>query len=62
MWADTIGGYQVMKKRLSYRERPLLGRSLKVDEGREVTQMAHRIAAILLLIPALDANYAVIGR
>ncbi len=57
VWEYTIGGYQVMKKWLSYRERALLGRSLTVDEVREVTQMARRIAAILLLTPALDANY-----
>ena len=46
-----------MKKWLSYRERPLLGRDLKPDEARYVTEMARRIAAILLLEPALDANY-----
>jgi len=57
VWAYTIGGYQVMKKWLSYRERALLGRSLTVEEVREVTQMARRIAAILLLSPVLDANY-----
>ena len=28
VWEYTIGGYQVMKKWLSYRERPLLGRPL----------------------------------
>lgn len=57
VWDYTIGGYQVMKKWLSYRERDLLGRGLKPEEAREVTQMARRIAAILLLEPALDANY-----
>ncbi len=57
VWEYTIGGYQVMKKWLSYRERALLGRSLTVEEVREVTHMARRIAAILLLVPALDANY-----
>jgi hypothetical protein len=57
VWTYTIGGYQVMKKWLSYRERALLGRDLKVDEARYVTEMARRIAAILLLQPALDANY-----
>ena len=57
VWKYTIGGYQVMKKWLSYRERPLLGRDLKPDEGRYVTEMTRRIAAILLLEPALDANY-----
>jgi hypothetical protein len=57
VWTYTTGGYQVMKKWLSYRERPLLGRDLKPDEARYVTEMARRIAAILLLEPALDANY-----
>jgi Type ISP C-terminal specificity domain/N-6 DNA Methylase len=57
VWSYTIGGYQVMKKWLSYRERPLLGRDLTKDEAREVMNMARRIAAILLLEPALDANY-----
>ena len=57
VWSYTIGGYQVMKKWLSYREKPLLGRDLKPDEVREVQAMARRIAAILLLQPALDANY-----
>ncbi len=57
VWSYTIGGYQVMKKWLSYREQRLLGRDLKPDEVREVMRMARRIAAILLLQPALDANY-----
>jgi hypothetical protein len=57
VWDYTIGGYQVMKKWLSYREKPLLGRSLTNDEAREVTNMARRIAALVLLEPALDANY-----
>ena len=46
-----------MKKRLSYRESPLLGRSLTNAEVHEVEAMARRIAAILLLEPTLDANY-----
>lgn len=57
VWEYTIGGYQVMKKWLSYRERELLGRALTLEEMREVTNMARRIAAILLLEPQLDANY-----
>ena len=57
VWKYTIGGYQVMKKWLSYRERALLGRDLRPDEARYVTEMTRRIAAILLLEPALDANY-----
>jgi hypothetical protein len=58
VWDFTIGGYQVMKKWLSYREDALLGRALTPDEAREVTHMARRLAALLLLAPALDANYA----
>ncbi len=57
VWEYTIGGYQVMKKWLSYREKELLGRGLTMDEARYVTEMSRRIAAILLLEPALDANY-----
>ena len=57
VWEYTIGGYQVMKKWLSYREEKLLGRPLTKDEVRYVQEMARRIAAILLLEPALDANY-----
>jgi hypothetical protein len=60
VWTYTIGGYQVMKKWLSYRERPLLGRPLKPEEAREVCDMARRIAALLLLEPALDASYAAV--
>jgi hypothetical protein len=57
VWEYTIGGYQVIKKWLSYREEKLLGRPLSKDEVRYVQEMARRIAAILLLEPALDSNY-----
>ena len=57
VWEYTIGGYQVMKKWLSYREEKLLGRPLTKDEVRYVQEMARRIAAMLQLEPALDANY-----
>ncbi len=57
VWEYTIGGYQVIKKWLSYREEKLLGRPLKIEEVRYVQEMARRIAAILLLEPALDSNY-----
>jgi hypothetical protein len=60
VWDYTIGGYQVIKKWLSYREEELLGRALTADEVREVMAMARRIAAILLLEPALDANYELV--
>jgi hypothetical protein len=57
VWTYTLGGYQVIKKWLSYREKEVLGRGLRPDEAREVTNVARRIAAILLLESKLDANY-----
>jgi hypothetical protein len=57
VWDYTIGGYQVIKKWLSYREHELLGRALTPDEAREVTHTARRIAALILLQPELDQNY-----
>jgi len=57
VWDYTIGGYQVLKKWLSYREHDLLGRPLTTDEAREVTHIARRLAALILLQPELDANY-----
>jgi hypothetical protein len=57
VWTYTLGGYQVIKKWLSYRERNLLGRALTLAELAEVMHMARRIAALSLLQPALDANY-----
>ncbi|HEV8588493.1 MAG TPA: type ISP restriction/modification enzyme [Pyrinomonadaceae bacterium] len=60
VWDYTIGGYQVIKKWLSYRELELLGRPLTSEEAREVMNIARRIAAIVLLESALDANYQTI--
>jgi hypothetical protein len=57
VWAYTIGGYQVIKKWLSYRERALLGRGLTLDEVETVTQMVRRLAALVALGAELDANY-----
>ena len=45
-WNYKLGGYQVLKKWLSYRERGVLGRSLSADEVQQFTQTARRIAAI----------------
>lgn len=57
VWDFTIGGYQVIKKWLSYRERPLLGRPLSIGEVRHVTGVARRLAALRIMEPELDANY-----
>lgn len=57
VWNYAIGGYQVMKKWLSYRELSLLGHALSTSEVREFTETARRITGLLLLQPQLDANY-----
>lgn len=58
VWEYHIGGYQVLKKWLSYREEELLGRPLTPEEAREFTGTVRRLTAIILLQPALDENYA----
>jgi hypothetical protein len=62
VWDYMLGGYQVLKKWLSYREKDLLGRDLSLDEAREVMNIARRIAAIRLMENALDGNYAGVER
>ena len=48
VWRYKLGGYQVLKKWLSYRERNILGRPLKPEEVQHFTDTARRVAAILL--------------
>ena len=45
-WHYKLGGYQVLKKWLSYRERKVLGRSLTPDEVQYFAGTTRRIAAI----------------
>ena len=47
VWNYKLGGYQVLKKWLSYREFGVLGRNMRPEEVRHVTDTARRIAAIL---------------
>ena len=61
VWDFTIGGYQVMKKWLSYREQRVLGRALTMAEILEVTAMARRLAALVLLQSTLDENYKTVA-
>lgn len=58
VWATTLGGYPVLKKWLSYRAAPVLGRDLTADEVQEFMRLVRRLAALLALAPALDAVYA----
>ncbi len=62
VWSYTAGGYPVLKKWLSYRAVEVLGRSLKRAEAQEVTQLARRIAALLLLSRELDGNYGAVKK
>jgi len=57
VWEFYIGGYQVMKKWLSYREYSFLKRPLTLAEAEEAQAMARRLTALCLLQPELDANY-----
>ena len=50
VWTYKLGGYQVLKKWLSYRERGVLGRALRPEEVQHLTDTARRIAAILGLV------------
>ena len=52
VWNYKLGGYQVLKKWLSYRESKILGRALLPEEVQHFTDTARRIAAILLLVNA----------
>ena len=47
VWTYRLGGYQVLKKWLSYREQKVLGRTLRAEEVQHFTDTARRIAGIL---------------
>ena len=47
VWNYRLGGYQVLKKWLSYRERGVLGRALKPEEVQYFADTARRIGGIL---------------
>ena len=49
IWNYKLGGYQVLKKWLSYRERKVLGRALKPGEVFYFAEVARRIAEILMV-------------
>ncbi len=50
VWTYKLGGYQVLKKWLSYREHDILERPLKPEEVQHFTDTARRIGAILELV------------
>ena len=48
-----LGGYQVLDKWLSYRERDVLARPLRPEEVQHFTDTARRIAAILMAVSSV---------
>jgi hypothetical protein len=60
VWDYYIGGYQVIKKWLSYREAKVLGRAITVSEADHVRDIARRLTAICLMHKQLDKNYEVV--
>jgi hypothetical protein len=56
-WDYKIGGFQVLRKWLSYRDKRVLGRDLTTAEARVFTIIARRLTALVLLGPKLDTNY-----
>ena len=49
IWAYKLGGYQVLKKWLSYREHAVLGRVLSPEEVRYFAEVTRRIGAMFLM-------------
>lgn len=60
VWEYEIGGYPVLRKWLSHREHVVLGRDLTLDDVDAFSGIVRRITALLLLSPALDANYSAV--
>ncbi len=48
IWDYKLGGYQVLKKWLSYRERDVLGRALTPEEVLYFAEIARRVGGMLL--------------
>ena len=50
VWTYKLGGYQVLKKWLSYRECSILGRALSPEEVQHFADTARRIQRIVVLV------------
>ena len=49
VWSYRLGGYQVLKKWLSYRETDILQRPMRPDEVQDFSESSRRIAAMIHL-------------
>ena len=58
VWNYTIGGYPVLRKWLSYRDTSVTNQLLSQEELEYFTKMVRRLAALRLLEPSLNRNYA----
>ncbi len=52
VWTYRLGGYQVLKKWLSYRERDVLGRPLTLDDVQHFVAASRRISALSVILAA----------
>ena len=58
VWTYQLGGYQVLKTWLSYREQRALGRALTAEEAQAFAETARRVVAVLgIMTPAGDREY-----
>jgi hypothetical protein len=57
IWSFTIGGFQVLKKWLSYRAQAVIDRPLSLAEVNYFRDTARRLAALRLMAAELDENY-----
>ncbi|MYV73191.1 N-6 DNA methylase [Streptomyces sp. SID1046] len=62
VWDFKIGGFQVLRKWLSYRDADILDRDLTVAETRQFTSICLRLTEIVLMGPQLDENYIAAAR
>jgi hypothetical protein len=56
-WDFKVGGFQVLRKWLSYRDKSVIGRDLTIAEVRQFSSICLRLTQLVLLKPQLDANY-----
>ena len=61
VWRYKLGGYQVLKKWLSYRERGVLGRALRPEEVMYFAEVARRIGGLLALTASDSASVMLQG-
>ena len=62
VWNYRLGGYQVPKKWLSYRERAILGRPLKPEEVQHFTDTARRIGMMLQVTQTVSRSTGQTGK